>query len=72
MPLTNVGLRFDSGRVIGSWDIPNPNTQPGEFNKVANDIGFHIAFEISRGAAGVFFIDMTRAAEWRNSPSKQT
>lgn len=60
MPLANVGLRFSSGLVIGSWNIPNPNTRPHEFKRVADDIGWHVTFAISKGEEGCFFIDMTK------------
>lgn len=55
----NIGLRFDNGKLVGRWDMPNPQTKPVEFNEVARDIGFHIALEISRGATGCFFVDMS-------------
>ena len=58
MPLANIGLRFDSGLIVGSWDMPNPNTQPEQFLQVANDIGFHVATEIARGGVGCFFVTM--------------
>lgn len=61
MPLTNVGLRFSSGLLVGRWTIPNEKTHPKEFLDVASDIGFHIALEISRGATGCFFVDMKAA-----------
>ena len=58
MPLTNVGLRFSNGLVVGRWDIPSPTSDPKKFNKVAEDIGYHITLAIARGAEGCFFIDM--------------
>lgn len=70
MPLVNVGLRFDSGLVIGRWTIPNPQTRPQEFLEVANDIGFHVATEIARGATGCFFVDL--GEEVRRGAGKET
>lgn len=58
MPLTNIGIRFNTGKVVGRWDMPNPQSQPIQFIAVAHDIGYHIALEIARGAEGCFFFDM--------------
>ena len=58
MVATNVGLRFSGGMVIGRWNVPDPNEDPEKFNRVAEDIGFHIAMGISDGETGCFFITM--------------
>ena len=63
MPLADVGLRFSTGLVVGRWNIPNPQTRPEEFNRVASDIGFHVALAISEGAEGCFFINMSDEVE---------
>lgn len=51
------GLRFSDGRIIGTFDLPNPNENPFEFNEMSKEIGFHIAYGIVRGAESVEFID---------------
>lgn len=58
MPLTNIGIRFSNGSIVGRWDLPNPTTHPERFKDFCDEIGFHIGFEISRGATGCFFVDM--------------
>ena len=65
MPLTNLGLRFDDGLVIGRWDVPTPQSRPQEFLEFANEIGYHIALAISRGATGCFFVDLAEEAARR-------
>jgi len=61
MPIANVGLRFSSGKTVGSWDIPSPQSRPVEFNEVAKDIGFHITLGISQGEEGCFFVSMNNS-----------
>jgi hypothetical protein len=44
-------ISFDDGILkVGSWNLPDPNTDPAEFNRISADIGWHICYSIASGA----------------------
>ena len=51
----NVRIKWPEGGSIGSWTIPNPDTDPA-FIEVAADIGWHICYSICTGSRRVEFL----------------